>query len=176
MSMVLRRGLLPLLVLVVASCDRMPSGEGRKSQPARLSQRLGAAAVTVVYNRPVARGRELFGALVPYGEIWNPGADEATRIELSQDTEVEGRRLPAGTYSLWAAPGPQEWTLIFSRAWDVPHTPYPEGEDQLRVRVRPQRGSHMESLGFYFPVADADSARLHLHWGETVVPLRLRVR
>ncbi len=168
--------LLPSLLALPAACDGMPSGEGRMSQPARLSQRLRDAEVTVVYNRPVARGRTLFGALVPYGEIWNPGADEATRIELSDDVSIAGQPLPAGKYSLWAIPGPDEWTLVFSRAWDVEHVPYPEGEDALRVRVRPQPGPHMETLGFYFPMVDADSALLVLHWGETRIPLPLRVR
>jgi hypothetical protein len=175
--------LLPLLLLLQVSCQRgssveggLPSGAGRKSQPARVAQRLEAAQVTVVYNRPVARGRELFGALVPYGEIWNPGADEATRIELSHDVTIGGQPLPAGKYSIWAIPDPREWVLIFSRAWDVEHIPYPEGEDALRIRVRPQPGPHMEALGFYFPMVDADSAVLMLHWGETTVPLSLRVR
>lgn len=171
-----RAVLLLAIGLAAAGCDRMPSGEGRKSQPAVVGQRLEGASVRVVYNRPVARGRELFGGIVPYREIWNPGADEATRIELSNDTEINGELLPAGKYSLWALPAPDEWTLIFSRAWDVPHVPYPEGEDQVRLRVSPRVGEHMESLGFYFPMADADSATLHLHWGDTVVPLRLRVR
>ncbi len=171
-----RAGLLLALLLAAAACDRMPSGEGRKSQPARVTQRLEDATVAVVYNRPVARGRELFGGIVPFGEVWNPGADEATRIELSDDFTINGQPLPAGKYSLWATPGANEWTLIFSRAWDVPHVPYPQGEDQLRLRVRPERGSHMETLGFYFPMADADSATLVLHWGETMVPLHLRVR
>lgn len=168
--------LTPCLLVLLLSCERLPSGEGRKSQPARLSQRLEDAEVTVVYNRPVARGRELFGALVPWGEIWNPGADKATRIELSHDVAIAGQPLPAGKYSIWAIPDPEEWTLIFSGAWDVEHIPYPEGEDALRLRVRPSPGPHMESLGFYFPMVDADSAVLVLHWGETLIPLPLRVQ
>jgi hypothetical protein len=151
-----------------------PGGEWRRSQPARVTQRMGSSEVTVVYNRPVARGRVLFGGLVPWDSIWNPGADEATRIELDEDLTIDGQRLAAGRYSIWAIPGRAEWTLIFSRAWDVQHRPYPEGRDALRLRVRPRSASHMESLAFYFPVADTDSAELVLHWGETLVPLSLR--
>jgi hypothetical protein len=151
-----------------------PSGDWRRSQPARVVQRMGSTEVTVVYNRPAARGRELFGALVPWDSIWNPGADEATRIELDEDDLIDGQHLAIGRYSVWAVPRPEEWTLILSRAWDVQHRPFPAGEDALRLRVRPRGGSHMESLAFYFPVADADSAVLVLHWGETVVPITLR--
>lgn len=153
---------------------RLPDGADRVSQPAELRQRMGATEIAVVYNRPSVRGRRLYGGLVPYDSMWNPGADEATRIELSRDVLVEGRRLPAGRYSVWAIPRPDEWTVVFSRAHDVYHDPYPEGEDALRVRARPRSGRHMEALTFHFPVAAADSAELHLHWGRTIVPLRLR--
>lgn len=162
------------LGLTMTGCDRLPDGSDRGSQPAEVAQRMGSTEVRIVYNRPSARGRELYGGLVPYDSIWNPGADEATRIELSEDVLVEGERLPKGKYSIWAIPRPTRWTLVFSRAHDVFHVPYPEGEDALRLDVVPRAGPHMESLSFHFPVATADSARLELHWGEIVVPLTLR--
>jgi hypothetical protein len=151
-----------------------PWDEGRRSMPARLVQRVGPTEITIVYNRPVARGRVLFGALVPWDSVWNPGADEATRIELSNDILIEGQRLPAGRYSIWAIPRRDEWTLIFHPSWDVQHRPLPPGNEALRLRVPSRSGTHMESLAFYFPVADTDGAELVLHWGETVVPLRIR--
>jgi hypothetical protein len=152
----------------------LPDGTERLSQPAEVRQRMGPVEIGVAYNRPSARGRDLFGGLLEWAEVWNPGANEATRIAVSHDVLVEGEPLPAGRYSLWAVPDPEEWTLVFSRAHDVFHTPYPEGHDALRLRIRPERGPHMETLAFYFPVAAQDSVRLHLHWGEVVVPLTLR--
>jgi hypothetical protein len=134
---------------------------------------MGTTEVTIVHNRPGGRGGELFGALIPWDSIWNPGADEATRIEVNEDVLIEGQRLPAGRYSIWAVPQRQEWTLILSRAWNVQHRPYP-GEEVMRLRVRPRAGNHMESLARYFPVADLDSAQVVLHWGETAVPISLR--
>jgi hypothetical protein len=153
-----------------------PYADYRVSQPARVTQRMGPVEITVVYNRPVARGRELFGTLVPWDSIWNPGADEAARIEVDGEIEVEGERLPAGRYSLWTIPRASgEWTLIFSSAWEVQHRPYPEGNEVLRLQIRPLTGlDHMETLAYYFPVATADSATLHLHWGTTVLPIRIR--
>ena len=182
----LRRRLLgSSLLLILAACgppeDRVeavetvtPSGEDRRSQPARVVQRMGSTEITVVYNRPVARGRELFGALVPWDSMWNPGADEATRLELSEDIQIAGQALPAGRYSIWAIPGPQEWTLAFNRAWDVDHLTYREDNDALRLQVRPQSAGHMEALAFYFPYAEADSAMLAMHWGATMLPLPIR--
>jgi hypothetical protein len=146
----------------------------RKSQPATVMQAIGATQVTIVYNRPGARGRKLFGELVPWGKVWCPGADQATTIAVTRDVLVAGQRLPAGKYSIWAIPGPAEWTLIFSKAADVFHIPYPgPAQDALRVTLKPQAGPFMEALAFYFPAADADQALLYLHWGETVVPVPL---
>jgi hypothetical protein len=148
------------------------------SQHGTVSQRVGYTDIAIVYNRPVARGRTLFGGVVRWGRIWNPGADSATVVTFSRDVMVEGMPLAAGSYSLWMIPQPEPdpWTVIFSRAAHVFHTPYPgEEHDALRVAIRPEAGEHMEVLAFYFPVVAPDSAVLRMHWGRTVVPLRIRV-
>ncbi len=147
------------------------------SQRGATIQTVGHTELTIRYSRPVARGRLLFGGVVRWGRIWCPGADSATTLALSTPIRLEGRNLPAGTYSVWALPdsaGP--WTIILSRAHAVFHTPYPgEQHDQLRLQVTPVDGSHMETLAFYFPVVTQLTATLHLHWGTTVVPLRIEV-
>jgi len=160
--------------LTVVACGGLPDGSSRASQPAEIRQRMGGTEIDLRYNRPSARGRALFGALVPYDSVWNPGADEATRIEVSRDVRIEGAPLPAGKYSLWAIPRPDEWTVIFSRAWNVPHTPYPAGQDELRLRVTPTSGPYVESLTFEFRVAMRDSALLELKWGNVLLPLQFR--
>lgn len=138
------------------------------SQGASVSQNLAQAQITVVYNRPVARGREIFGKLIPWGDIWHPGADQATYLRTTADIIFGGQPLPAGSYSLWAIPNPDEWTLILHRDWDVFHMPYP-GDDgvQLRLTVTPQTAEHMETMAFYFPVADLRKGTLAFHWGST---------
>ncbi len=140
------------------------------SQRAAVTQQLGNTNVTITYGRPNARGRTLFGGVVAWGEVWCPGADQATAITLSKDVMLGGQRLAAGKYSLWAIPDSAEWTLIFSRAADVFHVPYPgASKDALRLKVKPQSGPFMETLAFYFPSANADRALLNLQWGETIV-------
>ncbi len=148
------------------------------SQHGTVSQRVGYTDISVTYNRPVARGRTLFGDVVHWGRVWTPGADSTTMVEFSRDVEVEGQALKAGSYSLWMMPqpAPQPWTVVFSKAVHIFHTPYPgEGYDVLRLAVTPEEGAHMEVLAFYFPVVAPDSAVLRMHWGTTVVPLRIRV-
>ena len=168
------------LLLAVIGAPVAAAQEGIPfSQHGTVSQRVGYNDIAISYNRPVARGRSLFGGVVRWGRIWNPGADSATTIEVSRDVEVEGQSLPAGSYTLWMGPqpAPAPWTVIFSKALHVFHTPYPgEQHDALRLAVTPEAGAHMEVLAFYFPVVAPDSAVLRMHWGTTVVPLRIRVR
>lgn len=146
------------------------------SQHGEVLQRIGFTDVRISYNRPVARGRTLFGGVVRWGRIWNPGADSATTIGFSRDVTVNGALLPAGTYTLWVIPRQDApWTVVFSRRTHIFHTPYPgEEHDAARFEVAPERGSHMEVLAFYFPVVAPDSAIVRLHWGETIVPMTIK--
>lgn len=156
------------LAALLAACGPVPSGAKRKSQPALLVQQVGATRLTLRYNRPSARGRALFGGIVPWDSVWCPGADEGTRLETTSDLHVGGRVLPKGAYSLWMIPRASgEWTLIFSRKANAYHVPYPGAEhDALRVPVRPGHGPYTETLAYAFPVAMPDSAVLQLAWGD----------
>ena len=154
----------------------IPIDAVQKSQSGAVFQRVANTDIEVVYDRPVARGRELFGGIVAYGEVWNPGANDATTVSFSRDVTINGDSLPAGRYSLWAIPTPGDWTLIFSRAADVYHTPYPgEVEDALRLMITPQRADYFETLAFYFPMVEGKDVQLRLHWGDTVVPMMITV-
>ncbi len=147
------------------------------SQHGTISQRVGFTDITISYNRPVAHGRTLFGGLVKWRQVWHPGADSATTIRFSKDVTIEGQPLAAGQYTLWTIPDTASWTVIFSRALHVFHLPYPgESHDALRVTVTPAQGSYMEVLAYEFPVVGPDSATLQLHWGTTIVPLRIRTK
>jgi hypothetical protein len=147
----------------------------RPSQRGAVTQRIADTTVTIEYGRPVARGRELFGTLVPWAKVWCPGADEATTIEVTAPVKIQGKELAAGKYSLWADPEQDRWTMIFNRNAAVWHTKYPAGQDVLRVESTPRTGSHMETLAFYFPVVEGRKAELVFHWGTTVVPLSVEV-
>jgi hypothetical protein len=157
----------------IASAQAIPF-----SQHGTVSQRVGLTDIEVTYNRPVARGRTLFGptGVVKWGRVWHPGADSATRIAFSRPVLLSGRPLPAGEYSLWLIPqADAPWTVMLSRAARVFHTPYPgEEHDALRFNARPEAGAHMETLAYYFPVVARDSTVLRLHWGTTVLPLTIR--
>jgi hypothetical protein len=159
-----------------ASSEIIPLDQVKKSQAGVLHQKVANTEITITYNRPVARGRTLFGGIVPYDEVWNPGADEATTIAFTRDVHINGLALSASKYSLWAIPRPVDWTIIFSKAADVYHTPYPgETQDALRLDVRAEYGTHMETLAFDFPVVEGKDALLRLSWGDVIVPLSISV-
>jgi hypothetical protein len=71
-------------------------------------------SITVFYNRPYKKEREIFGRLVPYGKVWRTGANEATTFETNKDLKIDGSTLKAGKYSLWTIPGEESWTVIFN--------------------------------------------------------------
>lgn len=164
-----------LCCVIAIGCSR---GDAQipKSQRATVTQMVGPTQIEIIYHRPVARGRELFGALVPYDRVWSPSADTAAIFSTSTDLDIQGSKLAAGKYSLWAMPGRDAWTIIFSSRVPVFHLRYRQAEDVLRLRVVPRAGEHMETLGFYFPMVDGDSAVLDLHWGKTVVPMKIKSR
>lgn len=169
---------LAVALVVASSCGRIPSGARRKSQPAFLVQRIGATEITLRYNRPSARGRPLFGGIVPWDSVWCPGADEATKLTTTSPLAIGGAVLPRGSYSLWLIPrAAGDWTLIFSRAADAYHVPYPGArKDALRVSVHPHAAPYVETLAYELPIATADGALLELRWGTVAIPIPLRPR
>ncbi len=146
------------------------------SQRGSVTQNVAYTHFSVVYGRPVARGRVLFGSLVPWNEIWHPGADSAARLTFNHDITVEGKPLRAGEYTLWLIPRESApWTLIFSRAAHVFHKPYPgEQYEVLRVDLTPEQVTQVESLTIEFPTVLRDEAILRIHWGTTAVGAHIR--
>src|SRR5262245_41430193 len=88
------------ITLSVAAFEAACAQSAPRSQLGTVSQLIAGTRVEVIYRRPVARGRALFGALVPYGRIWTPSADSAARFTVSTPVEINGATLPAGSYSL----------------------------------------------------------------------------
>ena len=174
----MKRALLAALGLtLICFAPEMSAAQGYPfSQRGCVSQNVAYTTISIAYGRPVARGRALFGSLVPWDQIWHPGADSATRITFDHDILVEGKPLRAGEYTLWLIPREtQPWTLIFSRAAHVFHKPYPgEQYEVLRVDVKPEQVSHVESFTIYFPSVLRDEAVMRLHWGTTAVSIHIQ--
>ena len=143
----------------------------RPSPAATLKQTIGLTDVTIVYSRPGVKGRKIFGALVPYGQVWRTGANEATTIAFSDDVTIDGKPLPKGTYSLHTIPGANEWTIIFNKVanqWGS--FTYDEKQDALRVTAKPEKSSFHEWLTFDVPELTSDSAKVTIEWENLAVP------
>jgi hypothetical protein len=149
-----------------------PAGPPRISPMATVSQVVGLAKVEITYSRPYVKGREVFGGLEPWGKVWRTGANEATTFALTDDAEIEGKALPAGTYSLFTIPTEEgKWTVIFNKEaeqWGA--FQYDQDKDALRVEVAPETIHHHEMFTIAFTDVTDHSAVVNLVWKETRVP------
>jgi hypothetical protein len=93
------------------SAIRLPEA----SPAASVGQSIGVTDISITYHRPAVNKRKIWGGLVQYGEVWRTGANENTTISFSTPVKIEGQALPAGTYGLFAVPGPAQWTIVFSK-------------------------------------------------------------
>ena len=146
------------------------------SPAASVTQRVGLTDVAIRYHRPAVNKRTIWGALVPYGEVWRAGANENTIISFSSPVSVEGQKLAAGTYGLHMIPTEKDWTVIFSKmsaAWGS--FSYDAKEDALRVTVTPKPSSFEERLSYTFEDPTESSATAVLRWAELAVPVRVTV-
>ena len=145
----------------------MESKENRVSPPATATAAIGTNTITINYSSPQVKGRAIWGGLVPYGEVWRTGANEATTVEFTQNVLIEGQSLSKDVYSLFTIPGPDEWTIIFNlneTQWGA--FKYDQSEDALRVNVKPvATDSLTEAMHFsILPDAAANAGIIQLNW------------
>lgn len=156
-----------------AAQDVVPAPEPRPSPMAVAQATLSDGTYVVVrYSSPRMRGRDIFGGLVPLGEVWRLGANEATEITVTQDVMFGGTRLPAGTYALFTIPNEDSWTLILNEnlgQWGA--FSYDEEADFARVEVPAQRSDqiHEAFTVTLEPNADESAASLSMVWDQTRV-------
>lgn len=166
---------LALVAVLVAFAPVDAQSSPRRSQRAELLQLVGETEVRAMYIRPVARGRELFGKLVPYGRVWTPSADSAMRLTFSTDVQVEGQQLKAGSYSVWVIPDSSAWTIVFNKNPNVFHLSHRPSDDLLKVPAKMDSLSHVETLMLSFPVVDGRKAIMQIQWGTVAAKVEIEV-
>src|SRR5579864_462835 len=148
----------------------------RASQHAVVTQRIGITDITINYHRPLANGRQIWGKVVPYGQVWRAGANENTTITFTDPVQIEGQALDKGTYGLHMIPGENEWTVIFSKnAGSWGSFTYKQDEDALRVTVKPQPAELHDALAYDFDDVKPDSAVVTMRWEKVAVPFKVHV-
>lgn len=146
--------------------DKKPASPAETAKGA-----INGAAITVNYGSPSVKGREIWGALVPYGRVWRAGANEATTFETSHKITVEGKELPAGKYALFIIPEKESATIIFntaSKQWGA--YDYDQKKDQLRVVVKPVVSKTKTEKLLY----TVNSKGLLIQWDSWDIPVSIK--
>ncbi|HEX5855724.1 MAG TPA: DUF2911 domain-containing protein [Thermoanaerobaculia bacterium] len=146
------------------------------SPKASLSQTIGLTELTVTYHRPAVNKRKIWGALVPYGDVWRAGANENTTLFASTPFTFGGKAVPAGTYGVHMLPAEGEWAVILSsqaKAWGS--FSYDAKEDVARATVKPETAEFVERLAFTFDEPTGDGTALAMRWEKLRVAVPIAV-
>ena len=140
------------------------------SPKSTVTQRVGLTDVTITYSRPGAKGRAIFGTLVPYGKRWRTGANATTSIKFSDDVTIEGKKVPAGEYGLYTIPNPAEWTVVLNKSLkqgaDVDG--FKDDQDVARFTIKPYKlASKVETFTISFAELTPATASVDMLWDLT---------
>lgn len=137
----------------------------------------GGHKITITYGRPSLRGRKMLGAHEPYGKVWRTGADEATILETDADLDINGLKVPKGSYALFTIPGEKAWTLIVNKTakqWGAFN--YKQGDDLGRVPMNVAKpGATVEEFTIKLTPAGSNACTLSLAWENTEASVPVKV-
>ena len=163
----------------------------RASPKSTVSQTVGDTEISIVYHRPNVKGRTIWGCqttdvipkggvtydcLVPNGQVWRTGANDATTFEISNDVTINGQKLPKGKYSLHTIPNGNEWTIIFNKTWNQWGSyNYDQKEDALRITAKAIAGDMNETMTIGIDDVMENTAVIKIHWEKIKVPFTLDI-
>ena len=150
----------PLLAQEATPAPRVPISPRGAEEIA-----VGPGRMRVEYGRPFAKGRKVFGELVPWGKVWRTGANEATSLTTDVDVTLGSAVVPKGSYTLYTLPGEKEWLLIVNRQTGQWGTEYDPKLDLARIPMKPAiRPDHLEVMTISFLPEDAFRGTLRISW------------
>lgn len=165
-----------LAFVTIASTAQVKTPQASPSS--KLEQTVGLTDIEVNYSRPSAKGRTVFGELVPYGSLWRTGANANTTITFSENVKVEGKELEKGTYALFTTPKADSWDVYFYKNTDNWGTPEKWDDSQVAVQVNVKSittSRHIESFTISVNDVTNDGASIELLWEKTIVPIKFEV-
>jgi hypothetical protein len=150
----------------------------RPSPFAKVVQTVGLTDITVDYSSPGVKGRKIWGAVVPYDQMWRAGANSATKLTFSRDVSFADKPVPAGTYSFFVIPTKGAWTVILNKKPDQSGTgrDYKQADDLLRVQVTPKPAPFRERLAYAITDFTDDKATLELGWEKLRLAIPIAVQ
>ena len=164
------------LLFILPNFAQQNLTQPRASQQASVSQRVGLTDITINYHKPGVKGREVWGTLVPYDQVWRAGANENTTISFSTKVTINGNEVPAGKYGLHMIPTEKNWTIIFNKdnaAWGSFF--YDESHDQLRFTTTPAATDFQEWLSYTVDDVSPNSTTVSLRWENLRIPFTIDV-
>ena len=151
-----------------ATAEREGRGLGTLSPRDTARATVGGAELLVDYSRPSRRGRQIFGNVVPWGEVWRTGANQATHFGTSRDLQIGGVDVPAGTYTLWTLPSPTGWQLIINRQTGQWGTVYDPTQDLVRIPLQvTELSAPVEQFTISIEPEGEAGGELRLIWDDT---------
>ncbi|MGA9567318.1 MAG: DUF2911 domain-containing protein [Candidatus Korobacteraceae bacterium] len=130
--------------------------------------------ITIAYSRPSMRGRQIFGGLVPYGQVWRTGANAATSLKTDVNLTIGGANVPAGSYTLYSIPSENGWKLIINKQTGQWGTDYEEKDDLARVDMKvSSNASPTEQFTISLDKSGASGATLKLDWATTTASVAI---
>ncbi len=177
---IMKRSLIIVTIIVLSTTSYGQRLKTPTLSPfSKVSQQVGLTVINLEYSRPAARGRAVFGNLVPYDKVWRTGANASTKITFTEPAHIGGKPVKAGTYALYTIPGKEKWTIIIhantkmrSLAGDV----YKQENDVFRFEVEPRAiPAKIESFTLQFTEVGTNSLNLQLLWEHTLVNIPIAV-
>jgi len=138
-----------------------------------IKQNFGLSSVELSYSRPNLKGRKAIGELVPFGNVWRTGANQATTLTFGEEVTIGDKKIPAGKYGLLSIPGKDSWTLIITKQLDVTSpAAYKQESDVVRVSVKPAAlKENVETFTMQFANVKSNTCELNLQWENTSISL-----
>jgi tetratricopeptide (TPR) repeat protein len=163
-------------VLLVGSAQAQSIPFPQPSPAASISQNFATSKIDINYARPSARGRKVFGDVVPFGKFWRTGANSATTITFGEDVFVNGMELKAGKYGIVSFPNANEWTVVFTKDLNVTSADaYQEANDAARFNVKTEQlNQFVETFTIELNNMRNDAADLIMKWEQTQVKLSIK--
>ena len=167
------------LLFSLVFCYSIISGQIKTPQPsptATITQKIGVSNVSVEYSRPGAKGREIFGGLVKYGELWRTGANKATKITFEEDVVFGGQKIKKGSYSLFTVPSEKTWKILLNTETEIWGTGnYDEAKEVCKLKVDViESPKFIESFTIDFGEFKDFSAIMSLKWANVVVDIEIK--
>jgi hypothetical protein len=173
----MKKLILPLLTLLIAfhaQAQSLRTPAASTSQTVK--QEFGLGTIELSYSRPNAKGRTIFGDLVPYGAVWRTGANSATTLTFSDEVIIGGKKIPAGKYGLLSIPGAAEWTIIISKQLDVTSpSAYKQEMDIVRLNVPSvSLPFPIETFMILFEKVKSNELEMMIIWESTMVSIPVK--